>query len=374
MSGGSKKRKDHYEVLDVPRDADSDAIKKAYRKLVREFHPDVAGDDPMAARRFREVQASYGVLKDPAKRRSYDRRFEPRRPRSGPDGFRMPGGFTFRTAGQSSSPRMSRDRVRSQANQMGLDDLVGDFGFGDGSARASGTAAQRTEARTTSAQEFGRTGEAARRGGQETSSPRASRTGSIGSDIRMSVDVPASVSVQGGSVEVRYPRLQASDDGRSVHRVHEIYFLRVPPGTSSGDSLLCHRWGNAGTGGSCGDLLCDIRVIPEGREASPGGAPRARVEHGRNPAKRHEHRMLSISLSEAVLGGRAEVSIGSSVVIVTIPPLSSGGRRLRLKGRGQGGNDLFLELQIVLPEELDEESRELIAQFALRNPCSPRES
>ena len=104
---------------------------------------------------------------------------------------------------------------------------------------------------------------------------------------------------------------------------------------------------------------------------APGGRPRARVEPGarRNPAIR----TLSIGLAEAVLGGRVEVKIGGDLLKVTIPPLSSGGRRLRLKGRGPSGADVFLELRIILPREIDEESRKLVERFSELNPYDPRE-
>jgi DnaJ-class molecular chaperone len=168
--------------------------------------------------------------------------------------------------------------------------------------------------------------------------------------------------------------MRASDDGKSFHRYHEIYHLKVPPGTSSGDNLHCSRWGNAGPDGSCGDLICAVRVVADAPRSPRKGAPKARVEKGARSTResRPEILPLAISLSEAVLGGRVQVTASDSVVMVTIPPLSSGGRRLRLKGKGRRGGDLFLELRVVMPTELDDESRSLMEQFAALNPYDPR--
>ena len=78
MTNRGKRAGDLYAVLGVKRDASQEEIKKAYRKLAREFHPDVAGDEPTAANRFRQVQDAYDILKNPKTKAAYDRRFQPR--------------------------------------------------------------------------------------------------------------------------------------------------------------------------------------------------------------------------------------------------------------------------------------------------------
>lgn len=83
--------------------------------------------------------------------------------------------------------------------------------------------------------------------------------------------------------------------------------------------------------------------------------------------------MVPITVVEALLGGRVGVDTAQGSVRLSIPPCSSSGTRLRLRGRGEGGRDLFVELRIVTPGQLDEESRMLIEEFARLNPENPRD-
>lgn len=379
MTNQGKRAGDLYAVLGVKRDASQEEIKKAYRKLAREFHPDVAGDEPTAANRFRQVQDAYDILKNPKTKAAYDRRFQPRRPRMGPEGYRMPGGFHFRTAGQSNSQRMNRERFNRASNSMGLDDLVGDFGFGDQpnarKARAPGFSQSRSSQGRDGA-EFYRSGEAGRRASQaHRPNRRQGDNGRPGDDIQLDVDVRSSVAADGGTVEVEYPRLRASDDGRAFQRYPEIYHLKVPPGTVSGHVLRCHRQGHDGPNGSGGDLLCRVRVVADAQgESPPGrhGRSKERPRHTGKPRGNIDIQILEISIAEAVLGGRVDWPYQGKTLKVTIPPLTSGGRRLRLKGKGQAGGDLFLEIRVIMPAEIDSESRALIQRFAELNPDDPR--
>ena len=166
---------------------------------------------------------------------------------------------------------------------------------------------------------------------------------------------------------LHYPRMRRGDDGRSVFRYDEIHDLKVPPGTCHGDTLRVQFMGDAGGDGTIGDLVCDVRVLaPAVREAAPPAA--GPVEETRDPSEV----VLPVSVAEALLGGRVVVETSAGPVRVTLPPCMRPGARLRIRGKGPGGADLFVRPEVVLPATLDEESRALIEQFAALNPESPR--
>ena len=427
---------DLYDTLGVERTATQDEIKKAFRKLARAHHPDVAGDDPQSAARFDRIRKAYDVLGDPEARARYDRG-PVRRPRGGgrwtDQGYRMPGGLYARTQPgprTTTSPSGRGRRRRDPANNMSLDDIFGDFGVG-------GSSPQKTRARSTSKAGANRgqsrsgigididaladglpgagfagggTYAGPQTGGLGGGAPGGSsfggggggapdnrssygqrgadgmRTGTPGRDIQMTVDVPADVAQRGGSVTLEYPRMRVSEDGRGLFRYDELHDLRVPPGVRHGQVLHVHHMGDDGTDGSYGDLLCELRVVgkPSARPSAATGRaesrgrtpPRARASAPQaSPSKRAAGAdpWLEISVVEALLGGRVEVDTPTGRVRLTIPAGSSGGARLRLRGRGPDGSDHHVVLRIVVPKNLDNESRHLIEQFAALNPMDVRD-
>ena len=217
------------------------------------------------------------------------------------------------------------------------------------------------------------------------------RTGTPGRDIQMTVDVPADVAERGGSVTLEYPRMRVSEDGRGLFRYDELHDLRVPPGVRHGQVLQVHHMGDDGTDGTYGDLLCELRVIdqPSARPSASIGGSSARPSRtaGRTPPRRRDATpaagaspkgagadpWLEISVVEALLGGRVEVDTPTGRVRVTIPAGSSGGARLRLRGRGSDGSDHHVVIRVVVPKNLDEESRQLIERFAALNPMDVRD-
>lgn len=415
---------DYYETLGVTRDASPDQIKKAFRKLARSCHPDVAGDDPEAARRFDRVRRAYETLSDPESRKAYDNRGKRRRRRRWTeDGYRMPGGFYVQRDGTgsmsgSAPPRPGRNPTRTPrgrahpSNGMDLNDIFGDFGFGAETNRpkAQGGSSAGGEGRDSGSAGRGSSGAAGpppdNRQTYGHRDEKGDRTGSPGSDISMTVDVPARTAARGGVVTLEYPRLRLTEDGRSVGRYDEIHDLRLPPGARSGVSVRVPRMGNAGTDGSVGDLVCDLRVVADAdpgpgptvdaRQAGPAGfssvgsapyvspgAPRSARSRARQapppvppPAARRSQAaagdgddlVLDISIVDALLGGRVPVETPSGTVRLTVPPGTSGGTRFRLRGRGAQGADLYARARIVVPKTLDAESRSLIERFASLNP------
>ncbi|MCB9676575.1 MAG: J domain-containing protein [Alphaproteobacteria bacterium] len=360
---------DYYELLGVNRDATNQDIKTAFRQIARECHPDVSGGDPDAEERFKKARIAYETLMDPVTRARYDRRFQ-RRGQAGRGGSFFDafykqtgergaqGGSGFSNNVSGGPPRGARPKKNDPRNDIGLDDLfnVGEFGFGSATAGAS-------DARN------------------PAPPPRNQPTN--GGDVEIELDVPADIAARGGSVTAVYYRMQRADswrpgtDDAGLVRVQDIADIRIVPGTRQGTVLRERGLGDAGAfGGSYGDLVARVRIVGQGTPRSvppPPGAtappPPSAVRAGHEP----EVAVLEISVVEALLGGRVSLDTPQGKVRLTIPPGTSGGTRLRLKGKGSPLatgeiGDLFVETRILVPKTLDEESRRLIEEFAKLNP------
>lgn len=328
-------------MLGVAADASDQEVKRAYRALAKELHPDVAGDDPERLARFKEVTAAYETLSDPERRRAYDRMKARRGASRG-----WSGGFDRSRPPPPSGGR----RGRSPANDLDLEDLFTDFNAAD----------------------FGFGG---RR--DERAKPPAP-----GRDVPLQATIHAAIARDGGTVGLTFHRLRRADGQLTLVRVEELYDLRVPPGTRTGDTLRVEKMGDAGEGGGpYGDLVVDVRVVgtvedapgsrppPRGPSAHAGGS-----RAGENGAGRAAGDLLvDISIAEAVLGGRVPVQAPGGTVRIAIPAGTNSGTRFRLRGMGPPGpggaaTDAVAEVRIVVPRDLDEESRRLITAFAERNP------
>ena len=338
---------DLYEILGVPPDASAQDIKKAFRIIARECHPDVAGTDAAKLERFKRSREAYEVLADPAARSRYDRRGERRE-------SPFVGSFWNRgTVNVGAGPGAGKAKPKSD---LDLEDIfndfsgVGDFGFGGKKAPAGTGVPPRTPPRPA-----------------PRPPPRASKP-QPGKDVTMAVDVPWEVAERGGTVTVRYPRLRRAEDGRTLYRYDELHELKVPPGTTSGEALRVEKLGDAGTdGGPYGELVCEVRVTGEKPHAvNAAGAGRMKM-----PSRDHPDDgilRVDVGVTTALLGGRVAVHTPQGPVRVAIPAGTSSGTRMRLRGRGAAGEDLVAEVRIVVPKVLDDESRALIERFAALNP------
>jgi curved DNA-binding protein len=290
--------RDHYEVLGVPRNASEADIKKAYRKLARQYHPDRNPGDKQAEARFKEVQEAYDVLNDKAKRAQYDR-FGFASPGMGGQGpFRAeggPGGFEFQGV-----------------NPEDLESILGAFGGGGGFSEM-----------------FGRRG----RGRGRTARPPDT--------VEAEVAIPFTTAALGGTVSLNV-------EGRTID-------VRIPAGVEEGKKL---RLAGQGPGG--GNLLVRIKIEPH---------PYFRRE-GNNIILE-----VPVSVSEAILGAKVDVpTLDGAHLTVKVPPGTSSGARLRLRGKGIAGGDQLIEIKIVVPKIHDERSRELIEELARLHSRNPRES
>lgn len=306
---------DYYNVLGVQRGASADEIRRAYRKLARENHPDVKPDDEKAAEKFKQVQEAYSVLSDAEKRSKYDR--------FGHAAFQGKGS-NGGSAWTGSGP-IDLGELFGGAGGVDLGDIFGGA-FGSG---AFGGARTRRHA-----------------------SPRPQK----GRDAETSIEIPFTTAAEGGTYD-----LTVSASGKT-----ERLSIRIPAGIESGKSIRLSGQGHPGSnGGPAGDLLVKVRIAPHPWFRREGSDLFVDVPITVTEAALGA-RVDVPTLSE----GR---------VSVTVPPGTSSGTRLRLREKGivrpgtRQRGDLFAVIKIVVPKDLDETSRRLLEEFAERNPGDPRE-
>jgi curved DNA-binding protein len=312
--------RDYYETLGVPRDASNEDIRRAYRKLAREYHPDV-NKDPGAEDRFKEVSEAHAVLSDPEKRAQYDR-LGPnwRAGQNAPDASGA-GGFRTGPGGGRGGGGGGFDDVRVDFGEGGFSDIFEDL-FGAGRRGGAGGAGGR-----------GRGGFSMR-----------------GSDREAELELSLEEAARGGRRTVTFA------DGRE-------YEVNIPPGVRDGQRIRLAGEGGQGTGGGpSGDLYLRVRIRPH---------PRFRLEGD------DLHTDVPVTPWEAALGATVEVRTLDGRAQVKVPAGSSCGRRLRLRGQGmprpRGGNgDLYAEVRIMVPRTLSDAEREAFEHLAEVSDYNPR--
>lgn len=327
--------RDYYEVLGIARDASPEKIKKAYRALARQHHPDVNPGNKEAERLFKEAQQAYDVLGDPEKRKVYDRI----------------GHAAFQSVG-SAGPRAGATNWSHE--QAGADAEFIDFSqfFGpDANVRFTQGGPTGAEGGDTSGifeELFGRM--------RTGSRPTGRRAPSAPPVTEASLTVPFLTAVRGGKTTIELTRQGDR---------HETLDVTIPPGTSSGAKLRLRGQGDShDPQGPAADLIIHVAVEPHAYFRRDG--QNLQVE-------------LPISIAEAVNGARIEVPTLDGLKTLPIPPGSSSGQKLRLRGQGvpasgqKPAGDLLVQLKIVVPRSVDEESQRLIREFDERNPSRPRQ-
>jgi DnaJ-class molecular chaperone len=320
--------RDYYAVLGVGRDASAEEIKKAYRSQARKYHPDVNPGDKKAEAKFKEAQQAYDILSDAEKRSMYDR---------------------FGTAAfegmAAAGPRTNASEWTARQAGPGFETFDFSEFFGPG----AGTAEEAEGGGGIFEDLIGRM-----RGGARAGRRAGTRQGR---NVEAHLTIPFLTAVRGGETKIDISR----EGGH-----HETLVVKIPPGVESGARLRLKGQGEPGPDkdGPRGDLTIVVTVEP-------------------HPFYRREGRDLiadvPITIGEAVLGARIDVPTPTGPKSVTIPPGSSSGVKLRLRGQGipaSGGKpegDLLLVLKIVVPRIIDDVSRRHIAEFAERNPSNPRE-
>ena len=377
MTNADWANKDFYKVLGVAKDADQAAVKKAYRKLARENHPDGHPGDQVREDRFKEVAEAYDVLGDTAKRKEYDD-MRAVFAGGGIGGGGFPGGF-----GGGQAPGGAG---------FDISDLFGDLfnrggggggGFGGTRARAPRPvrgADRETETSLSFADAIDGSTISMRlssdapcatcngTGGKPGTRPHVCTTcegagvvvSSVGGGFSMNETCPECHGRQLVYDEV-CPTCHGSGRGLSSRTVS----ARIPAGVKDGQRIRLKGKGAAGeSGGPNGDLLVTVHVKPHrlfGRKAE------------------HLTLHVPVTFDEAALGAEIKVpTLGGSPVTVRIPPGTPNGRVLRVRGRGgprKDGSkgDLLVTVDIQVPDSLDEATREAVTAYReARGGADPR--
>lgn len=302
--------KDFYAILGVSKDASESDIKKAYRKLARKHHPDQNPGDAEAERRFKEITEANTVLSDPQQRQEYDAV----RAMGGGARFTAPGG----------------------GGAGGFEDVFGDLfngGRGGGTRFSTGGAGGPDLSDL-----FGAfTGGGAGGFGGQSGFGRPSPT--KGADRTATTTISFRGAMTGTTVSLR------AADG-------EVIDVRIPAGIRDGQKVRARGKGSPGTAGP-GDLMVTVKVREHPFFHRDGDDLRITVP---------------VSFAEAALGATVAVPTLDGEVRVKVPAGSSSGKVLRLKGRGvpakKKAGDLFVELQVAVPETLSDEAREAVEAYA----------
>ncbi|HLU24673.1 MAG TPA: molecular chaperone DnaJ [Longimicrobiales bacterium] len=361
--------KDFYQVLNVSENATPEEIKKAYRRLAKQYHPDANPGNPEAAERFKEIGEAYAVLSDPEKRKQYDRLRK----------LGGLGGFDF-----SSASRPGAGAEPGWSGGFNFDDLSNIGGLGDLFSTIF---------------EFGR-----------RARTRTRTTAERGRDIEYSVEIPFELAVRGGKVPITVPiteecatcdgtgnapgsrpracgecggsgSISFGQGGFAVKRPCPVCYgrgqiptqpcsvcagsgqvreqrkliINVPAGVDTGSKLRLAGQGERGPGGGQpGDLLVTFRVRPHRFFRREG---------------LDIHCTVPINIAQATLGSKIRVStVDGKKVALRIPPGTQSGTRFRIPGYGveKGGRrgDQYVQVRVQVPERLDPEAEQLMREFA----------
>jgi curved DNA-binding protein len=310
--------RDYYDALGVSRTASTEELQQAYRKLARQYHPDV-NRDPGAEERFKEISEAYSVLSDPDTRKRYDR--------FGPDFRQIPEGYEAYADAAGARGRTSRGGSPFGGGRVWVD-----------SDRGQGPSPEGIDFEDLLSGLFGSRG---------TGGPIP------GADQEAELELSVEEAYRGGR-----RRITLSGAGEP-----SSFEVTIPPGVTDGQRIRLAGRGGQGSGeGTAGDLYLVVRIAPH---------PRYQVD-GRD---------ISVDLPlapwEAALGASVPVLTPGGEAKVRVPAGSSSGRRLRLRGEGMPNprgapGDFYAEVKIMVPRKLTPRERELFESLRRDSTFDPR--
>jgi curved DNA-binding protein len=316
--------KDYYQILGVSKKASKADIKKAYRKLAREYHPDVNPGDKRAEDKFKDINEAYEVLSDDSKRQKYDQfgsewqRFE----RAGGNAQDFNWG-QWATGGQPGGGYTQTMSPEEFAQMFGSGGMGGSGGFSDFFETLFGG---------------GRTSTGGFGFGGSSRQARPSR----GQDLEQNIEISLEEAFNGTMRGLQF------SDGRS-------FTAKIPAGVKTGSKVRLSGKGQPGAGGQAGDLFLKIKVLPDGRFERKGD---------------NLYTTVPVDLFTAMLGGKIEIAGLDKNVKLTIPPETTNDKQFRLKGMGmpkvrkpEERGDLYAKVQVNLPQNLSQEEKDLLTQW-----------
>ncbi|MEG3929789.1 J domain-containing protein [Microcoleus sp. T3_B1] len=379
--------RNYYLILGVPKDATADEIKKAYRRLARQLHPDVNPGDQSAEDKFKDINEAYDILSDIEKRAQYDQfsKFWKQKGFQGKQGVRLP---NFKTWGNTKNTRkkptedvdfsdysdfnkfldqvLGRRREVRMATANDTQGVASSEPWSTASKKTSYVANSRPPRRDFDDREMRRETddremrrEAVDREMRRDVDDREMRRETVDRemrretvdreprrDIEARLTLPLERAYSGGTERIRL------EDGRAIE-------VTLPPAMVSGQRIRLRNQGIAG-----GDLYLKITVSPH---------PFFRLEMSDICCE------LPLTPSEAVLGGDIEVPTLDGLVKMKLPPGVTSGKRLRLANKGYPtGNgdrgDQLVEIQVLIPKEISEEERELYEKLRQIEFFKPRQN
>ncbi|MBP8203704.1 MAG: DnaJ domain-containing protein [Pseudomonas sp.] len=307
--------KDYYKILGLEPGADDKAVKAAYRKLARKYHPDVSKEKD-AEDKFKEVAEAYEVLKSAEKRAEYDE---------------------LRKYGQQGKPFEPPPGWQPRGNSGFTDEMGGGGDYSDFFESL-----------------FGGAGRSQR--GPRNSSRR-------GQDVEMELALLLEETQTQDTKQIAFQLPQYSPNGQPLPAINKTLNVKIPPGVTNGERIRLKNQGAPGVGGGAnGDLYLIIRLVPH---------PLFDVEAS--------NLILTVPLApwEAALGGSITVPTLTGKISLRIPANTQSGQRLRIKGKGlltksAEPGDMFALFKIVIPAQADEATRALWAQLAEQAAFNPR--
>lgn len=321
---------DPYTILGVRKDASEEEIRKAYRRIAKETHPDLHPGDAAAEARFKEAGSAYAILGDAEKRARFDR------------------GEIDETGAEKPQHPFYREQAEGDPGFKYYTWSGGPGGPGGPAGAGGSPFGDDADIEDVISELFGRRGGTRGRGGARSGGAGG---GIAGGDLRYTLPVSFLEAATGAKRRVQMP------DGATLD-------ITIPAGLRDGQTLRLRGKGTPGFGGGpAGDALVEVHVEP-------------------HPTFRRDgddvHETVPVTLGEAVNGAKITVQTVGGAVTVTVPKGSSSGRVLRLRGKGiahrdgHGHGDHLVELRIVLPEHIDAGLAEQIREWEAKHPYDPR--